>query len=221
MDGYFSLILDTPLFAGIQPEELSSMLGCLQARVVAANKDDPIFLEGDEAGYMGLVLEGGVQVVRDDFYGNRTILTHAGPGELFAEAFACAGIDTVPVSAYATKDSKVLLLSCQKMLTVCSSACRFHNQLVKNLLNVVARRTLELSGKIQLMSRKTTKEKLMAYLLSQAKAAGSPQFTIPFNRQALADYLGVERSAMSTELGKLRKEGVLTCKGSEFHLLQP
>ena len=111
-----------------------------------------------------------------------------------------------------------MLFSCQKMLTVCSSACQFHNRLVKNLLTVVARQNIRLSSKIQVMSQRTTREKLMTYLLGQAKIAGKAEFTIPLDRQALADYLGVERSAMSAELSKLRKEGILDTKGSYFHL---
>jgi len=218
MKEYFDLLLSTPLFAGIDPHDLDPMLHCLGATVVNIPKGDPVFLEGDAAGFIGVVLEGCVQVVQEDFYGNRSILTHAEKGELFGESFACANIDTMPVSGYAIRDSKLLLLSCQKMLTVCSSACLFHNQLVKNMLRVVAQKNLALNSKIRFMSQKTTKEKLMAYLLEQAKTAGSSEFTIPFDRQALADFLGVERSAMSAELGKLKKAGLLDLKGSHFRL---
>jgi CRP-like cAMP-binding protein len=194
------------------------MLTCLNARVVAVTKGEPIFLEGDSAGFVGIVLEGSIQVVRDDFYGNRSVLSHAEQGDIFGEAFACANVESMPVSGFAIRNSSVMLLSCQKMLTVCSSACIFHNQLVKNLLKVVAEKNLDLNRKIQFMSQKTTKEKLMAYLLEHAKRAGSTEFTIPFDRQTLADYLGVERSAMSTELSKLKKAGVLDCKGSRFRI---
>lgn len=196
------------------------MLGCLGARVVEFPKNAPVFLEGDAAGFLGFVLEGSVQIVQDDFYGNRSVLSYAGEGELFAEAFACADVVTMPVSGYAVKDSKVVFFSCKKMLTVCTSACSFHNRLVRNLLTVVAQRNLALGSKITVMSRKTTREKLMTYLMEQAKKAGSAEFTIPLDRQALADYLGVERSAMSAELGKLRKAGVLSSKGAHFCLHQ-
>lgn len=218
MENYSQIFLANPLFAGIAPEDLSAMLGCLTPRVADIPKGAPVFLEGDEAGFIGFVLEGAIQIVRDDFYGNRSILSHAGQGEAFAEAFACAQIPHMPVSAYALKDSKIVFFSCQKMLTVCTSACRFHNQLVRNLLTVVAGRNLDLGKKIQVMSQKTTREKLLAYLMQQAKERGNEEFTIPFNRQALADYLGVERSAMSAELSKLRTEGILDTKGSYFHL---
>lgn len=221
MEKYFDILLATPLFAGISPEELGSMIGCLGAREVTVAKGEPVFLEGDGAGFVGLVLEGSVQIVRDDYYGGRSVLTLAEAGDIFAEAYACANVDTMPVSGYAMQDSKVMLFACKKMLTVCANACRFHNQLVKNLLQVMARKNLNLSQKIQFMSQKTTREKLIAYLSDCAKRAGSSEFVIPFNRQALADFLGVERSAMSAELGKLRKEGILESQGSRFCLLTP
>ncbi len=220
MKEYFPLLLSTPLFHEIDPQDLEPMLHCLGATTEFVPKGAPVFLEGDAAGFVGVVLEGCVQVVQEDFYGNRNILSHAEKGDLFGEAFACANIETMPVSGYAVRDSKLLLLSCQKMLTVCSSACLFHNQLVKNMLKVVAQKNLQMHNKIRFMSQKTTREKLMAYLSEQAKAAGASEFTIPFDRQALADYLGVERSAMSAELGKLKKAGVLDLKGSHFHLMR-
>ena len=220
MKAYFDDLTHNPLFAGISREELESLMGCLAARIVAVPKGDPLFLEGDPAGFVGLVLEGTVQIVRDDFFGNRSVLSLAEPGDIFAEAFACAGADTMPVSGYALQDSKVIFMELRKMLTVCSNACQFHNTLVKNLLQVVARKNLLLNRKIQFMSQRTTQDKLMAYLLDQAKQRSSPEFTIPMDRQALADYLGVERSAMSAELGKLKKAGILECKGSHFRLLQ-
>lgn len=221
MEHYFDLLMKNPLFAGISCEELPGLMGCLSAKVIEISKSDPVFLEGDPAGFVGLVLEGAVQIVRDDFYGNRTLMTVAEPGELFAEAFACAGVDTMPVSGYALKTSKVLRMECRKMLTVCSNACGFHSTLIKNLLQVVASKNLQLSRKIQFMSRKTTREKLMEYLMDQAKQKGSAEFTIPLDRQALADYLGVERSAMSAELSKLRRDGVLESTGPHFRLLDP
>lgn len=220
MEQYLKVISQNPLFGGIGPEDLRALLGCLNARLLRVPKGDPVFLEGDPAGFIGMVLEGGVQVVRDGYYGERTLLTHAQAGELFAEAFACAGIQAMPVSAYALKPSTVAVFDLQKMLTVCANGCRFHNQLIRNLLGVVAEKNLQLGTKIRYMSRKTTKEKLIAYLLDQAKQQGSAEFTIPLDRQTLADFLGVERSAMSAELSKLRNAGVLECKGSRFRLLK-
>ena len=218
MKKYFEIIGSSSLFAGVSPEDLTSLLNCLQARIITVEKGAPVFLEGDDAGFIGLVLTGAVQIVLDDYYGTRSVLSIVQPGDVFAETYACSSTETMPVSGYAVKDSQIILFSCRKMLTVCTNACRFHNLLVKNLLQIVAEKSVGLSHKIRFMSQKTTREKLMAYLLDQAKRAGSPDFTIPFDRQALADYLGVERSAMSAELSKLRKDGILTTQGSHFIL---
>ena len=218
MEKYFAILSRCPLFAGVVPEEMGLMLNCLGAREREIPKGEPVFLEGDPAGFIGVALEGTVQVVRDDYYGTRSVLTVIQPGEIFGEAFSCAGVETMPVSAFALKGSKILWLDCKRMLTVCSNACQFHNRMVANLLQAVARKNLALSRKIQFMSQRTTKEKIMAYLLDQAKTQGSSEFTIPHDRQALADFLGVERSAMSAEIGKLKKTGILECKGPWFRL---
>ena len=221
MEHFFEVLLTCPLFAGIRREELTSMLDCLGGKTVEISKGAPVFLEGDPAQFVGVVLSGAIQILRDDYYGNRSVMTAVEPGELFGEAFSCAGIKTLPVSAIALKNSTVLLLNCKHVLTVCPKACQFHNQLVNNLLRVMARKNLALSQKIQVMSHKTTKEKLMAYLLDQAKRKQSPEFVIPYDRQALADYLGVERSAMSAEISKLKKAGIIDSKGSWFRIQRP
>ena len=218
MNEFYPLLRRCPLFTGITEVDLDAMLQCLDSRSREISKGCPVFLEGEPARWVGVVLSGAVQVVREDFYGNRSIIAMLESGDLFGEVFACAGIETLPVSVFAARDSRVLLLDCKRVLTVCTNACQFHNQLVRNLLQVTARKNMLLNQKIQFMSKKTTREKLLAYLSEQAKRNGNAAFSIPLDRQALADYLGVERSAMSAELGKLRRDGVLDCKGSYFHL---
>ena len=220
MEKYYDLILQNPMFAGISVESLRSLMGCLAARMQTYPKGAPVFIEGDPAGFIGFVLEGTVQIVRDDFYGNRSLIMVAEQGETFAESFACANVKTMPLSGFAAQDCTVMWLECRRMLTVCSNACGFHNALVKNLLQEVAQKNLLLSQKVQFMSQKTTKEKLLAYLQDQAKRKNATEFTIPLDRQALADYLGVERSAMSAEISKLRREGVLESEKNHFKLLQ-
>ena len=216
MEAYYEILSQCPLFAGISREEMPEILDCLDKRVVEVSKGDPVFLEGEPARYVGVVLSGGVQIVRDDYYGNRSVLTMVAPGGMFAEAFVCAGLDALPVSAFAVQSSAVLLLDCSRVMTGCD--CLFHSRLVYNLLRGMARKNLALTEKIRFMSRKTTREKLMEFLLDQAKRRGSAEFTIPYDRQALADYLGVERSAMSAELGKLRKAGLIETSGSWFRV---
>lgn len=221
MEQFYDILLHCPLFDGITRQELGEMLRCLGGKILDISSGNPVFLEGEPARYVGVVLSGAVQILRDDYYGRRSVLTVVSPGELFGEAFACAELEVLPVSAVAQTASTVLLLDCRRVLTGCSQACVFHSRLVHNLLRGLARKNLALTRKIRCMSPKTTREKLLVFLLDQAKQQGSSEFVIPYDRQALADYLGVERSAMSAELGKLRKAGLIECNGSRFRLLNP
>ena len=196
------------------------MLGCLGAKVLAVPKHQFVFREGDPANFVGIVLEGCVQMIREDYYGNRSIVARIEPAGLFGESFACADVETFPISVMAVEDSKVLLIDSRRITVTCANACGFHNLMIFNMLKVVANKNLVLNQKIEITSRRTTREKLLAYLLAQAKVHQSDVFTIPYDRQALADYLEVERSAMSAEIGKLRREGVIDCEKSTFRLLK-
>lgn len=216
MKKFFDSLSRCPLFDNIEYSDLECMLKCLDAKTREISKGKPVFLEGSPAQFIGVVLSGKIQIVRDDYYGNRSVLAVLESGEMFAEVFSCAGLETMPVSAIALTNSNILLLDCRRMLTTCSNACYFHSQLMKNLLQGMAWKNLALNQKIQYMSQKTTKEKLTAYLLDQAKQKESSEFIIPYDRQALADYLGVERSAMSAEISKLKKSGQIDTKGSWF-----
>ena len=219
MSAESAILLSCPLFAGITEEELPAMVRCLNGRNVEFQKGETIFLEGDTADFLGVVLSGEVQIVRDDYNGNRSVISAAQAGGLFGEAFSCAELKSLPVSVIAQKSSTVMLLDCKRVLTVCPNACKFYSRMINNLLRVVARKNLMLSKKIQLMSRKTTKEKLLAYLYDCAKQFHTREFRIPYDRQALADYLGVERSAMSAEISKLKRAGIIACKGSFFTIM--
>ena len=221
MEQYFDVLQQCSLFHGICREDLAGMLACLGGKVKTISKGSPVFLEGDPARFLGIVLSGAVQIVREDYYGARSVLTVVQPGGLFAEAFSCAGLDTMPVSVMALQPGAVLLLDAGRVLTGCSNACPFHRRLIGNLLQGMAQKNLALTRKIRYMSQKTTREKLMAFLLDQAKQHGCPEFVIPYDRQALADYLGVERSAMSAEIGKLKKAGLIESKGAWFRVLAP
>ena len=218
MEKYFEILSQCPLFSGIEQCDLNTMIECLNGKAIKIRKGNPVFLEGDPARFVGIVLLGTVQIVREDYYGNRSVITVLQPGELFAEVFSCAGLEAMPVSVIALTDSEVLLLDCRRVFTSCTNSCHFHSLLIKNLLQGMAQKNLTLTQKIRYMSQKTTKEKLMAYLLDQAKQQGSKEFVIPHNRQSLADYLGVERSAMSAEISKLKRSGQIDTHGSWFCL---
>ena len=219
MEKYYEILAGNPLFAGIDRENVLAMMGCIGGHVQKAEKNQPIFREGDPAVYVGLVLSGAVRMERADYNGNRSIIALAGAGELFGETYACAGIPALPVSFIADEAAQVLLMDCRRITTSCSGSCGFHHRMIQNLLRLVATRNMAYDQKIQITSRRTTREKLLAYLHSEAKRQGSRSFVIPYDRQELADYLEVDRSGLSVEIGKLRKEGVLTCEKREFQLL--
>ena len=219
MKDFFDILRECPLFDRIGDESLKEMLGCLNAKERSYKKGDAVFAEGDKAKYLGIVLEGSVQLVRVDYYGNRSILANIEPPQLFGEAFACAGLKSLPVDAVAAADTKILLLDAQRIARPCGNACPCHGQTILNLLHIVAKKNLVLHQKIEITSKRSTREKLMTYLLLQAKNAKSHTFTVPYDRQELADYLEVERSGLSAEISKLRNEKVLECRRSTFTLL--
>ncbi|MVB11461.1 Cyclic nucleotide-binding domain protein [Caprobacter fermentans] len=205
-----------PLFEGIQPEELRQMLSCLHAKRKSYAKQEMILLEGQPASFVGIVLSGSVLILKEDYRGNRMIIAEATAGQLFAEAFSCAEIDRLPVTVVSAEDSTVLWIDYRRAVSVCSSACRFHSRLIQNMLRILAFKNILLSRKIEYLSKRTTREKLLAFLADQAGGARGEEFSIPFSRQELADYLCVDRSALSAELGKLQREGVLKFHRNRF-----
>ncbi|MBQ8885303.1 MAG: Crp/Fnr family transcriptional regulator [Clostridia bacterium] len=219
MQKYLELLKNCPLFLGVNDDELISMLGCLGARVVPFAKRQTLMEEGEQAKELGVVLSGSVQIVQVDYFGNRNILSDVETGELFGEAFACAEVQSVPISVVASEAGEILFIPYARIEAPCANACGFHRQLIHNLLKIVAAKNLLFHQKLGLLSKRTTREKLTAYLLLQAKKNKSNRFSIPFDRQELADYLGVDRSGLSSELGKMRREGVLRCRKNHFELL--
>lgn len=195
------------------------MLGCLEARVEHFDKKYTVFAEGNPAKYIGIVLEGSVQVVQVDYLGNRSILSNMRRTEVFAEAFACAEVRSLPVTVIANEPSVIMLIDCSHILHVCSNHCGHHQQLIYNLMKDLAQKTLMFHERIEVTSKRTTREKLMAYLLLQAKRADSDSFDIPFDRQALADYLEVDRSGLSTEIGRMKREGLIECRKNWFKIM--
>ena len=220
MEASMEILKKCPLFHGVEETDLGAMLSCLGARGCEAKKGQTIFREGDPAVYVGIVLTGAIRVIREDYYGNRSIVAHMGPGEVFGESFACAGVKALPVSVVAEEDCRYLLINCQRITVSCTNACSFHSRMIYNLLRLVAGKNLVFNQKLEITSKRTTREKLMAYLMSQAKLQGSDEFCIPYDRQALADYLEVDRSGLSVEISKLRKEGKLTCEKTRVRLLR-
>lgn len=212
-------LLKIPLFSGISAAELPSLLNCLGVKQKSFAKNEYVFVAGQKVRRVGIVLRGRIQIVKDDLMGNRTILAECGAWELFAESFACARVVHAPVSALAAEPAEIMFIDCQRIISVCSSSCRFHNKLVENLLKIVADKNLMLNRKIEVISQRSIREKLLAYLNAEAQKQNARSFRINFSRQELADYLCADRSALSRELSKLQAEGLVSCNGRNFEML--
>ena len=218
MKKYFEVLKKCPLFVGIDECDLSAMLGCLGARVESFDKKYTVFTEGNPARYIGIVLSGSVQLVTNDYDGNRSILSGVGVGELVGEAFACADMASIPVSVIANEPCEIMFIECRRILYSCSNACSFHGRMIFNLMKDLANKNIMFHQRIEVTSKRTTREKLMAYLLLRAKAEGKDRFEIPFDRQELADYLEVDRSGLSAEISKLKREGIIDCRKNHFEI---
>ena len=220
MGKFLPVLQRSPLFAGISEQDMETMLDCLGAVERKFSRGEAVFRAGEPARWLGVVLSGRLQVCREDREGRRTVLSSVPPSGIFGEAHACAGTEALPVSVWAVEDSGVLLLDIARVVGVCPSSCTFHSRLVTNLLSVLAGKNILLSAKLEHVSQRTIREKLLSYLSAQAARAGSDSFAIPFDRQALADYLCVDRSALSRELSALRREGILEAEKNRFRLLR-
>lgn len=208
----------TEIFAGATEEEVSSMLNCLSEKK-KYQKDEIIFHAGDIVSSIGVMLKGNALIENDDIWGNRSVLDYVKEGQIFAETYACALDEKLMVNVIAMSDCEVLFLDVRKILKVCPNACEFHQNLVQNLLAISAQKNLNLSRRIFHTSSKTIRGRLLSYLSYQAMEREKEEFDIPYNRQQLADYLGVDRSAMSNELGKMQKDGLIEVKRNHFRIL--
>ena len=217
MKKIFESVKSNLLFQGIAYSDFERMLTCLSARTRCFKKDDVILLSGDTVDFVGLVLTGSVKIIKEEMDGKATILTELIVSEVFCEVFACAGIDHSPVTVQASEETEILFIDYRKIISSCAAACPFHTRLIENMLKLVAVKNLTLNQKIAILSKRTTREKLSAFFDTQRGMA--KKFTIPYNREELANYLCVDRSAMSSELCKMRDEGLIMFNRNYFEIL--
>ncbi len=220
MKKHFEVLRTCPLFYEIPEQDLLAVLECLGAKTTCYDKGETVIVEGEPAKYIGIVLSGAVQIIRNDYFGNRSIVAGIEAPELFGESFACAGVMAIPISVVASKHTEVMLIDCLKITRTCGNACKFHQQIIYNLLRVVAGKNLVFHQKIEVTSKRTTKEKLLTYLMLQAKKNQSECFEIPYSRQELADYLEVERSGLSVEISKLCKQGIIEANHRKIRIIK-
>ena len=219
MKKYIPILKRTKLFSGVGEEDIASLLSCLGARKKEYKKGEYILREGEHISDIFILVEGKIHIQKDDYWGNRSILSVISVGEMFGEGYAAPESGALLNDVVAVEDSSVIFFDVKRILTTCPSACRFHNMIVQNMFFAISDKNRRLVQKLGHMSGRTTRAKLISYLSEEAKRQGASVFTVPFNRQQLADYLCVDRSAMSNELCKMRDEGMIKFEKSRFELL--
>ena len=206
------------LFNTMTDDEIQSVLLCLDFKEKTYLKDEMILNVGGKTEDIGFILKGNVHVISDDFWGNRNLLSSLGEGEVFAESFACAPGSKLTVSVMAETNVTVLWLKVKKILTTCQSTCVHHYKLIRNLVSEISEKNLAYNDKITHISQRTTRDKILSYLSSVAEKNDSSDFYIPYNRQQMADFLSVDRSALSKELSRLKDEEILEYNKNYFIL---
>lgn len=219
LNNYTALLKHTQLFSGIRESEIDSMTGCLSMESHSYKKGEYVYRSGEFVRVISILAEGSLLVQQNDYWGNRSIVSSISVGDVFGEAYAMQNSQAMLNDIMATEDSTVLTFDITRLMAVCSKACACHSRIIINLMQSLSAKNRMLTQKIDCMSKRTTRDKLIVYLSEQSQKACSPSFVIPFNRQELADYLAVDRSAMSAELCRMRDAGMLTFEKNRFSLL--
>ena len=213
-------ILNQTLFKGIDKKDAEDFIKSSFVNRKTFEKETFILTSGNFASSLGIILSGKIYIINEDFWGNRTIISEIGTGDIFAESYACIPDEPLSVSAVAAEKTEILFLDVRTVISAQAPSCKVQAAIIKNLLTILAKKNILLTRKMEHISKRTTREKLLSYLSSQSVKYNSSSFVIPFNRQPLADYLSVDRSAMSNELCKLRDEGLLSFNKNHFELKQ-
>ena len=209
----------SPLFTGIGSEDMEGMLGCIGYHVRKYAKGEIIAFEEETINHVGVVMEGAVDMVKEDVWGNRTMLLRSYREDIFGETFACGEDSLSVVTFVAAQDCKVLFLSFCRVMHTCTHACVFHQTLIENMVRIIARKNRELMRKVEVVSKKTLREKILAYLSIQSQSQGKKQFEIPLGRVEWAEYLCADRSALTRELTKMKEEGLIDYQKNQFEIL--
>ena len=205
------------LFKNIENSQILSLLNCLEYKIKEYKKNQLVFQNGCKTNKGGIVLNGALQIVQYDYFGNRSILSRIEENQLFGISYSLCNL-ALPICIEASTDSVILFINADKITTPCKKLCQNHIVLMNNLLNILARKNVNLNQKIECLSKRTTREKILNYLTQKSIENNSKTFNIPHDRQGLADYLCVERSAMSAEITKLQKEGLIKTKKNYFEI---
>ena len=211
--------VNSPLFRGIQPQERKTMLGCIGYHIAAFRKGDIVAFEEENIRHIGIILSGSVDMVKEDLWGNKTMLVRMRRDELFGETFACGEDNLSVVTFVVSEDARILFLPFDRVMHSCTMACVFHHRLIENMVHIIAGKNRDLMRKVEVISKRTLREKILAYLSIHAQLQESRYFEIPLGRVELAEYLCADRSALTRELVKMKSEGLIDYDKNCFRIL--
>lgn len=207
------------IFDGIDTESLKLLTNCLQAVEKTYKKEEIIFDIGDEITAVAYIIEGAVQLSKDDYEGGKVILEHISEGEIFAQSMVCAGVEKSSVCAIAIEDTRILFMDFKRILSICSNSCPFHKRLVENIIKNISLKNMMLQERIELLAKKTLRERILYMLLKEKRKTGKNIFEIPYSREQMAQYLAADRSALSRELSNMKCEKIIDFHKNSFKLL--
>lgn len=211
--------VNSPLFDGITPEDRMAMFGCIGFHFGTFKKGDIIAFEDEKIRHIGILLSGSVDMVKEDLWGNKTMLVRVRKDELFGETFACGSNNLSMVTFVVSEDAQILFMPFDRVMHNCTMACAFHHRLTENMVTLIANKNRDLIRKVEVVSKRTIREKLLAYLSIQAQNQKSRYLELPLGRVELAEYLCVDRSALTRELVKMKEEGLIDYDRNCFRIL--
>ncbi len=219
MKKYLEFFKKVPLFQNIDINEIGSLLKCLDVKLKTYGKNEFIILAGEKISSIGLIIKGSVYIISEDGFGERNILAKLTSGNIFAEAFVCAGLQKSPVSVVTIEECEIMALEFKKIIHICPNSCSYHSLLIENMLKIIANKNILLNNKMEILNKRSIREKLITYFSQTSKEQNNSKFKIPFSREELADYLCVNRSALSRELSNMKNEGLINFNKNDFKIL--
>ncbi|MBU3812562.1 MAG: Crp/Fnr family transcriptional regulator [Candidatus Niameybacter stercoravium] len=219
MKDYLSVLEKTRLFKNIEPSDLEKLINCLRGEVRKYESGTCIIALEQEVNHIGIVLEGQVEVVKENIAGDRNIIAMLEKSGMFAEGIVCTQKRLSPVTVRAKTKADVLMIPYEKIIITCGESCNFHSLLIHNMLMLLGEKNYALNHKIDFLILKGMREKLALYLLEEAKRNKSVAFNITLSRNDLAEYLNVSRSAMSRELSRMKEDGLIDYYKNSFKII--
>lgn len=219
MEKYYPIIKKCALFRNIEEKDFGHLLQCLNSKVKSLKSDEYIFFAGDEIHYVGIVLEGIVEIMKENLAGNKHIVAFLEASDMFGEGIVCTVRKISPVTVRVKEDAKVLLIPYERITRSCGHGCTFHISLIQNMMAVLGEKNYNLNRKLELLTLKGMREKIASFLLNEFYERGSDIFQIVLNRTELAEYLNVSRTSMCRELARMKEEGLIDYYGHSFKIL--